>query len=140
MGKSIETDKTTSIVTKTNYYCEECDRYFKNGMALGGHRSIHNSQKNKNKNSSHPKAGELFVPYKNFDVKKRRKSTRLQNKNNKTDALQNGKVNGKRKRSAIESKSTSPQKMKKRRIIKLGKRKDLKLNQPSSTALSITKE
>ena len=25
----------------TPYYCEECNRYFKSGQALGGHRSIH---------------------------------------------------------------------------------------------------
>eukprot|EP01083_Nonionella_stella_P025473 70134_1 len=34
-------------VSKEQYYCEECDRYFKNGQALGGHRSrVHSSRRN----------------------------------------------------------------------------------------------
>eukprot|EP01084_Bolivina_argentea_P175840 304424_1 len=34
---------------KEQYYCEECDRYFKNGQALGGHRSrVHSSRRNGN--------------------------------------------------------------------------------------------
>lgn len=32
---------------REQYYCEECDRYFKNGQALGGHRSrVHSSRRN----------------------------------------------------------------------------------------------
>jgi len=32
--------------TKEQYYCEECGRYFKNGQALGGHRSrVHSSRR-----------------------------------------------------------------------------------------------
>eukprot|EP01084_Bolivina_argentea_P049969 91886_1 len=42
-------------VTKEQYYCEECDRYFKNGQALGGHRSrVHSSRRNNN-NGDGPK-------------------------------------------------------------------------------------
>jgi len=34
-------------MNKEQYYCEECDRYFKNGQALGGHRSrVHSSRRN----------------------------------------------------------------------------------------------
>ena len=34
-------------INKEQYYCEECDRYFKNGQALGGHRSrVHSSRRN----------------------------------------------------------------------------------------------
>eukprot|EP00486_Rosalina_sp_Unknown_P006622 CAMPEP_0201571550 /NCGR_PEP_ID=MMETSP0190_2-20130828/14400_1 /ASSEMBLY_ACC=CAM_ASM_000263 /TAXON_ID=37353 /ORGANISM="Rosalina sp." /LENGTH=363 /DNA_ID=CAMNT_0047996337 /DNA_START=395 /DNA_END=1486 /DNA_ORIENTATION=+ len=40
---------------KEQYYCEECDRYFKNGQALGGHRSrVHSSRRNGNHDPNLP--------------------------------------------------------------------------------------
>ena len=46
---------TDSDGNKEQYYCEECDRYFKNGQALGGHRSrVHSSRRNGNHDPNLP--------------------------------------------------------------------------------------
>merc|ERR1712228_577743 len=125
--KQSEDKQLASNRVKTPHYCKECDRYFKSGSALGGHRGhkhslkrkigINHNDKSENgmnalngikskkrkrikTNNNKKNMDDAYIPRVKSIGTKRRKSKRLngkKQKNEKKNIINNG-INVKRKR------------------------------------------